>query len=155
MPVNVLAPYLLTALVDGPSRHVYLSSDMHTGGRPDLRRIDWSGQQTVGSYSDSKLFVTALALAVARRFPAISSNAVNPGWVPTKMGSAGAPNDLILGHRTQEWLAASDDPDALSSGGYWYHQRRREPHPAVRDTVFQNLLLASLADATGVALAAR
>ena len=30
--VNVLAPYLLTALIDPPARLVYLSSGMHRGG---------------------------------------------------------------------------------------------------------------------------
>ena len=36
--VNVLAPYLLTALMTRPDRLVYLSSGMHTGGDPSLRR---------------------------------------------------------------------------------------------------------------------
>jgi hypothetical protein len=82
----------------------------------------------------------------------VSSNAVDPGWVPTKMGGPGAPDDLRLGHLTQEWLSTSDDPEALTSGGYWYHQRRREPHRAVHDERFQDDLLAALADLTGVAM---
>lgn len=141
MPVNVVAPYLLTALVDRPQRLIYLSSGMHRGGRSD---VDWNG-----SYSDSKLYVTALALAVARLWPDVFSNAVDPGWVPTRMGGAGAPDDLRLGHLTQEWLATSDDPDARTSGGYWYHQRRGDPHPAARDVEFQDLLLAELGRRTG------
>jgi NAD(P)-dependent dehydrogenase (short-subunit alcohol dehydrogenase family) len=153
LPVNVVAPYLLTALLPGPRRLVYLSSGMHSGGRPDLSRIDWSGRRRTGSYSDSKLFVTALALAVARIRPGVLSNAVDPGWVPTRMGGRGAPDDLRLGHRTQEWLATSDDADARTSGGYWYHQRRRPPHPAARDERFQDDLLTSLAGFTGVSLA--
>ncbi|MFE9438441.1 SDR family NAD(P)-dependent oxidoreductase [Streptomyces sp. NPDC006602] len=36
MPVNIIAPYLLTALLRGPRRLVYLSSGSHFGGRPAL-----------------------------------------------------------------------------------------------------------------------
>jgi len=151
MAVNVLAPYLLTALIDRPQRLVYLSSGMHRGGRADLSAVDWTGG-TRGSYSDSKLFVTALAAAVARRWPGVFSNAVDPGWVPTRMGGPGAPGDLRLGHLTQEWLATSDDPDARTSGGYWHHQRRTEPHPAVADHRFQDELLDVLAGVTGTRL---
>jgi NAD(P)-dependent dehydrogenase (short-subunit alcohol dehydrogenase family) len=150
MAVNVVAPYLLTALVPRPRRLVYLSSGMHHGGRATVTGVGWNG---AGSYSDSKLYVTALALAVARRWPDVYSNAVDPGWVPTRMGGPGAPDDLRLGHLTQEWLATSDEPDARTTGGYWYHQRRRPPHPAARDPRFQDDLLAALADLTGVPLA--
>src|SRR4051812_8512396 len=41
LPVNVIAPYLLTALINRPQRLVYLSSGMHHGGRADLSGIDW------------------------------------------------------------------------------------------------------------------
>lgn len=151
--VNVVAPYLLTALIQRPRRLIYLSSSMHTGGRASLSGMDWSGRTSTGSYSDSKLFVTALAMAVARRWPDVFSNAVDPGWVPTRMGGPGAPDDLRLGHLTQEWLATSNDSEALTSGGYWHHQRRQRPHHAVNDTRFQDLLLAELARATGTKLA--
>lgn len=152
MPVNVVAPYLLTALIDRPQRLVYLSSGMHHGGRAEVAGLDWSGQRRTGSYSDSKLFVTTLAVAVARIRPGVYSNAVDPGWVPTKMGGPGAPDDLRLGHLTQEWLATSDEPEARSSGGYWFHQRLRTPHPAVRNPRFQDDLLDALARFTGVPL---
>jgi NAD(P)-dependent dehydrogenase (short-subunit alcohol dehydrogenase family) len=39
LPVNVVAPYLLTALIHRPHRLVYLSSDMHHGGRADLAGV--------------------------------------------------------------------------------------------------------------------
>lgn len=145
LPVNVVAPYLLTALIQRPKRLVYLSSGMHRGGRPSLTDMDWSGQRATGSYSDSKLIVTTLAIAVARIWTDVFSNAVDPGWVPTKMGGAGAPDDLRLGHLTQEWLATSDDPEARTSGGYWYHQRRADPAPRVHDRQFQDELLEELA----------
>jgi NAD(P)-dependent dehydrogenase (short-subunit alcohol dehydrogenase family) len=151
MPVNIVAPYLLTALIDRPQRLVYLSSGAHRSGRASLDGIDWSGRAT-GSYSDSKLFVTTLAVAIARLWPDVFSNAVDPGWVPTRMGGPGAPDDLRLGHLTQEWLATSDDPDARTSGGYWHHQRRIEPHPAARDEWFQDQLLDELARFTATRL---
>jgi NAD(P)-dependent dehydrogenase (short-subunit alcohol dehydrogenase family) len=153
LPVNIVAPYLLTALVHRPERLVYLSSGSHYGGRADLAGLERSKQSQTGSYSDSKLFVTTLAIAIARIWPGVYSNAVDPGWVPTKMGGPGAPDDLQLGHLTQEWLATSDEPEARSSGGYWFHQRLRTPHPAVRDTNFQDDLLDALARFTGVPLA--
>ncbi|MBB4743047.1 NAD(P)-dependent dehydrogenase (short-subunit alcohol dehydrogenase family) [Actinoplanes octamycinicus] len=152
LPVNVVAPYLLTALIHRPRRLVYLSSGMHLGGRDTLSGLDWTGARRTGSYSDSKLFVTALAVAVSRLWPGVPSNAVDPGWVPTRMGGPNAPDDLRLGHLTQEWLATSDDPRARSTGGYWYHQQPREPHPAARSIPFQDRLLAELAAHTGTPL---
>ena len=152
LPVNVVAPYLLTALIHRPKRLIYLSSSMHTGGRPTLKDMDWTGRAATGSYSDSKLFVTTLSAAVARLWPDVLSNCVDPGWVPTKMGGPNATDDLRLGHLTQEWLATSDDPEALTSGGYWYHQKRVKPHPAVHETKFQDQLLDELARATGTPL---
>lgn len=154
LAVNVLAPYILTASISRPARLVYLSSGMHRSGDASLRDLDWTARRWswMQAYSDSKLFVTALALAVARRWPEVFSNAVDPGWVPTKMGGRGAPDDLELGHRTQEWLATSEDPDAKVSGGYWFHQRRQGPAPAAADEDFQDRLLHELAQLTGVRL---
>jgi NAD(P)-dependent dehydrogenase (short-subunit alcohol dehydrogenase family) len=152
LAVNVVAPYLLSALIQRPQRLIYLSSSMHHGGRASVTGLDWAGRGTTGSYSDSKLFVTTLAMAVARIWPDVFSNAVDPGWVPTKMGGPGAPDDLRLGHVTQEWLAISDDPQARTSGGYWHHQRRTQPAPAVHDQQFQDDLLSALARLTGTLL---
>jgi NAD(P)-dependent dehydrogenase (short-subunit alcohol dehydrogenase family) len=152
LPVNVVAPYLLTALIDRPQRLVYLSSGMHRGGRADLSGMDWSGRSVTGSYSDSKLFCATISAAVARLWPSVISNAVDPGWVPTRMGGPNAPDDLRLGHLTQEWLAVSDAPDALSTGGYWQHQRLQKPHPAVHDHHFQDHLLDALARFTDTTL---
>jgi NAD(P)-dependent dehydrogenase (short-subunit alcohol dehydrogenase family) len=154
LAVNVLAPYLLTAWIQRPSRLVYISSDMHTSGDPSLHDIDWTTRRWNGvqAYCDSKLFVTTLAVALGRRWPDVSVNVVDPGWVPTRMGGPGAPDDLELGHTTQTWLAGSDDPDATTSGGYWYHRRRRRPTAAVVDQQFQDALLDELVRITGVHL---
>jgi NAD(P)-dependent dehydrogenase (short-subunit alcohol dehydrogenase family) len=96
---------------------------MHHGGRRSLTGLDPPSDSPV-SYSDSKLFVTVLAAALARRWPDVLINSVDPGWVPTRMGGPGASDDLELGHVTQVWLAVSSEPETLTSGGYWYHQRR-------------------------------
>lgn len=152
LPVNVVAPYLLTALLHRPKRLIYLSSGMHRGGRPNPHGMDWTGGRVTASYSDSKLFLTALAAAVARLWPDVLSNSVNPGWVPTKMGGPNAPDDLRLGHLTQEWLATSDDAEARTTGGYWHHQRRTDPHASVHDLKFQDALLEELAHASGTPL---
>lgn len=151
LPVNVVAPYLFTALLRTPTRHIYLSSGMHRGGSTNLEGLDWTGARATAGYSDTKLFVTTLSAAVAERWaPRVSADAVDPGWVPTRMGGAGAPDDFDLGHETQERLAT--EPRREVSGGYWHHGEQRRPHQAVEDPVFQERLLAALADATGVAL---
>ncbi|TDN45485.1 short-subunit dehydrogenase [Curtobacterium flaccumfaciens] len=150
IPVNVVAPYLFTALLRTPTRHVYLSSGMHRGGRPQLDGVDWDGGSATNTYSDSKLFVTALTLAVAERRPGVLSNAVDPGWVPTKMGGAGAPDDFALGHRTQQDLVT--DPNATVTGGYWFRGAQQKPHPAARDRRFRDDLVDALQGATGITL---
>jgi NAD(P)-dependent dehydrogenase (short-subunit alcohol dehydrogenase family) len=155
--VNVLASYLLTALIEMPARLVYLSSGMHRRGRADLDDLQWERRQWDGAqaYSDTKLFDAVLAAAVARHRPDVLSNAVEPGWVPTKMGGSAAPDDLSLAPVTQAWLAVSDDGEAVTSGGYFYHRRPRETHPAVRDQQFQDQLLASCEALTGIGLVGR
>jgi NAD(P)-dependent dehydrogenase (short-subunit alcohol dehydrogenase family) len=152
--VNVLAPYVLTALMQRPGRLVYLSSGMHTGGDPSLDDPQWSGRRWNGSqaYSDTKLHDVLLALGVARRWPDVLANAVHPGWVPTRMGGTGAPDDLDQGHLTQAWLAVSEDPGARVTGGYFYHQRQRDAHPAAQGPELQDRLLDYCRDMSGVAL---
>src|ERR1700722_19846094 len=112
--VNVVAPYLVTALMTRPDRLVYLSSGMHRGGDPDLSDLQWDRRPWNGSqaYADSKLFDVVLAFALARRWPDVLSNALEPGWVPTRMGGSDATDDLDQAHRTQVWLAVSDEPAA-------------------------------------------
>jgi NAD(P)-dependent dehydrogenase (short-subunit alcohol dehydrogenase family) len=154
--INVLAPYLLTALITPPDRVVYLSSGMHRGGDPHLDDLQWTKRRWNGAqaYSDSKLYDVVLAFAVANRWPSVLSNALEPGWVPTKMGGPGAPDDLSLAAVTQAWLAVSNDPAATGTGNYFYHQRRREVHPATRSVEVQNELLERCVGLTGVALPA-
>lgn len=152
--VNVLAPYLLTGWLQRPRRLVFLSSGLHRGGGTALEDFEWKKRRWDASeaYADSKLQLTALAFALARRWPEVKSNAVNPGWVPTKMGGAEAPDDLEAGHLTQTWLATSDEPAAQVSGAYWFHRQQQPAAPAASDVRFQAALLAKLAEVTGVAL---
>lgn len=152
--VNTLAPYLLTALMERPDRLIYLSSSLHRGGEGSLHDLDWTSRpwDPAQAYAESKLQMAAFAFALARRWPDVLSNAVDPGWVRTKMGGASAPVDLDTGQRTQAWLAGSDDPAALVSGRYWHDLRQEEPSSEVTDVAFQDALIAELGTLTGVAL---
>jgi NAD(P)-dependent dehydrogenase (short-subunit alcohol dehydrogenase family) len=149
--INALAPYLLTALIERPERLVYLSSGMHESGDVVLDDLQWVRRRWSGAraYSDSKLHNVILAFAVARRWPGVLSNAVDPGWVPTKMGGRGAPGDINQAHLTQVWLATG--PAAVvSSGGYYYHLRRHATHPAASDPEVQDAFLEVCGSLTGV-----
>jgi NAD(P)-dependent dehydrogenase (short-subunit alcohol dehydrogenase family) len=154
LAVNTLAPYLLTGLIETPDRLIYLTSDMHVSGGDSLDDLDWSTRPWNGTqaYCDSKLFVTALALAVARRWPAVISHAVDPGWVPTRMGGTSATDDLEQGHLTQTWLAISSEPQATRSGQVWHHRRPAHVAPTAQDPDFQDRLLRRLAGLTGYEL---
>ncbi len=149
--INVLAPYLLTALMAWPQRLVYLSSGMHRGGDASTDDLQWSGRRWQGAqaYADSKLWDTVLAFAVARRHPKLRANAVEPGWVATKMGGAGAPDDLGRGDETQVWLAVSDDPAAAATGRLFYHLRPTDASPAASDHGVQDRLLDACQALTG------
>ena len=152
--VNTLAPYILTALIRKPKRLVYLSSGLHRRGDPSLKDLSWSARPWNGSsaYADTKLHDVILAFAVARKWPDVLSNPLEPGWVATKMGGPGAPDDLDAGAVTQVWLATSDDPEAMVSGQYFYHQKRRAAEAAARDERIQERLLTECARISGVAL---
>jgi NAD(P)-dependent dehydrogenase (short-subunit alcohol dehydrogenase family) len=150
--INTLAPYVLTGLIERPKRLVYLSSGMHGRATAHLDDILWRKRPWDGSaaYAESKLHDVMLAFAVARLWPDVSSNALTPGWVPTKMGGAGAPDDIDQAHLTQAWLATSDDPAARTTGGYFYHLKRREPNPEARDVALQDRLIDICREISGV-----
>ncbi|WP_262000991.1 SDR family NAD(P)-dependent oxidoreductase [Microbacterium sp. Mcb102] len=143
--VNTIAPYVLTMLMRPPRRLVYLSSSMHRGGTTDLRGLT----DGTASYSDSKLWVTAFALSLADRWPDTAVHAVDPGWVPTRMGGPSASDDLEQGHLTQVRLA-TQDAAGPRTGGYWHHLTTQRPAPAAADPAFQEALLAALAEVTRV-----
>ena len=153
--VNTLAPYILTALIERPARLVYVSSELHRRGDPSLDDLNWTRRAWNGTqaYSDTKLHDAMLAAAVAGRWPGVRSNALEPGWVPTKMGGPRATGDLDQGHRTQVWLATGGDPGAAVSGGYFFHLRPKKPAAAVNDPDLQERLLVACERLSGVALA--
>ena len=150
--VNTLAPYILTSLIHRPKRLIYLSSGLHQNGDVSLKDLLWEERRWHGTqaYSDTKLHDVMLAFAMARRWPDVFSNATEPGWVATRMGGPNAPDDLDLAHRTQVWLAVSDDPGAKVSGGYFFHMKLRKPNPAARDPHKQEQLLEACREASEV-----
>jgi NAD(P)-dependent dehydrogenase (short-subunit alcohol dehydrogenase family) len=152
--INTLAPYVLTALITKPKRLVYLSSGMHHGANTNLDDLLWTKRRWNGSaaYAETKFHDVLLAFAVARLFPNVLSNALEPGWVPTKMGGPRAPDDLSAAPTTQAWLATSSDPAAQVSGQYFFHQRLMDPNPAARDIEKQQNLLDQCAKISGVSL---
>jgi NAD(P)-dependent dehydrogenase (short-subunit alcohol dehydrogenase family) len=152
--VNVLAAYILTALIERPDRLVYVSSGTHHGVRPQMDDLLWTKRAWSGfsAYAESKLCDVLLAFAVARRWKNVKSNALEPGWVPTKMGGPSAPDDLQQGCVTQAWLATSEDPLVRSTGGYFYHQRPRTPNPIANDVGIQEELLAECDRISGIPL---
>jgi NAD(P)-dependent dehydrogenase (short-subunit alcohol dehydrogenase family) len=154
--INTLSAYILTALIETPARLVYLSSGMHHHADANLDDILWRKRHWDGStaYAESKLHDTMLAFAIARRWPGVLSNALEPGWVPTKMGGPAAPDDMDQAHLTQAWLAGSVEPAAKVSGRYFYHLHSLAPNPQANDTALQDRLIAICAKLSGVLLPA-
>jgi NAD(P)-dependent dehydrogenase (short-subunit alcohol dehydrogenase family) len=152
--VNVLAPYLLTCLVPWPARLVYLTSGMEADGAVRLDDLQWAGREWDGmqAYSDSKLCDVMLAFAVARRRPAILSNAVDPGWIRTRMGGPNATGGLPEGADTQVWLATSDAPAATMTGRYFQGRQELRANPQAYRQDLQEELLAACAELSGVKL---
>ncbi len=149
--INTLSPYILTALIERPKRLVYLSSGMHHHADANLDDILWQGRSWNGSqaYAESKLHDAMLALAIARRWPDVLSNSLEPGWVPTKMGGPGAPDDMSQAHLTQAWLAAGEDPKTNVTGKYFYHLKQMDANPQANDPARQDRLTAICAEISG------
>lgn len=134
--VNVLAPYMLTILINKPKRLTYIGSNMHPGGDIDIDNLSIDNGV---DYSTSKLQILMLSLAMARRYKDVYVNAVDPGWVKTKMANYNAPDSLLDGSETQVWLAS--DEDITFSGKYFYHLKEIEYSSKAADIVMQENLL--------------
>jgi len=152
--INTLAAYILTALIKRPKRLIYLSSGMHHHADANLddilrKKRRWNGS---AAYAESKLHDAMLAFAIARRWRGVFSNSLEPGWVPTKMGGPGAPDDMDQAHLTQAWLAAGDDPKADVTGQYFYHLKRMESNTQAQDPALQDRLIAICAEISGMVL---
>jgi NAD(P)-dependent dehydrogenase (short-subunit alcohol dehydrogenase family) len=152
--INAIAPYILTALITAPQRLIYVTSGQHLNGTANVDDIDWVDREwnPLQAYADSKHLESTVAYAVARLWPEVITNTMEPGWVPTKMANYDAPDDLALAHVTQDWLATSNDPEVLRSGGYYYHQRLQPANPIVADIEFQESVLSTFAALTGIDL---
>jgi len=146
--VNTLAPYILTSLIKKPKRLIYLTSGLHLHGR--LKAEAFKADTSRITYSDSKLHVLMLCLAAARKWTDVFSNAVNPGWVPTKMGGRGAPDNLQKGYETQVWLAVSNDEKVKVSGRYFFHQNEKHHNPEADDVRLQERFLSLCKEVTGI-----
>lgn len=146
--VNVLAPYILTCLMQRPQRLIYISSGMHLQGQFKLTNSTTAIDKT--TYSDTKLYLMMLCKAVSAKWPNVYSNAVDPGWVPTKMGGAGAPDDLQKGYETQAWLAVSNDERAKTTGRYFFHQKEEKYNAIADDVSSQQQLVKVCEKITGV-----
>jgi len=119
--VNTLAPYILTALIRRPRRLVYVSSELHRRGDASLNDPTWEHRPWRGNqaYSDTKLHDVLLAFAVARRWPDTLSNALEPGWVPTKMS----------GHQPRPGNARASDPPPATARAAATQRRSLFPCP--------------------------
>ena len=93
-----------------------------------------------------------LCKAVARKWSQVYSNAVDPGWVPTKMGGSNAPDDLEKGYETQVWLATSNDSKAKTSGVYFFHKKEARVNHESSDVQLQERLLSFCAELSGVSM---
>ncbi|KAK3062760.1 hypothetical protein LTS18_003412 [Coniosporium uncinatum] len=152
--VNTIAPYMLTCLMERPKRLVYISSMLHTGGDANLKDIDWkqrgeSGWNDMQAYSDSKLHNIMLAFGMARKLSNVKSNSLDPGWVATKMGGAGASGDIQAAVDTYVMLAEGKTD---ASGKHFYMTKEKSPVPAAEDKSKQDDLLSMLKDITGCSL---
>ncbi|KAF6802113.1 short-chain dehydrogenase [Colletotrichum musicola] len=157
--VNVMAPYLLTALIHKPKRIVYISSGLHRGGDAEFKDPTWrergeEGWEENQAYYDSKMHVSTLAAAVARLWPDVKSNSVDPGWVPTKMGGEGASGKAEDGVATYVLLAEGTGAGDVS--GKYFQPGAKEDTPVAftQDVKRQDELLKLWEDITGVKLAA-
>jgi NAD(P)-dependent dehydrogenase (short-subunit alcohol dehydrogenase family) len=154
--INVLAPYILTCLIQPPARLVFTGSGLHRQGNPSLDDLNWEHRPWSGynAYADTKLYDMMLAFAVARKWTKVFSNAVEPGWVATKMGGHGAPDSLEEAPETQAWLATSEEPAAKVSGKYFYHKKLKSPLASTLDNTLQDQLLQSCERLSGVSFPA-
>ena len=148
LAINSIAPYILTCLIQKPKRLIYLSSGMHLQGDASL-----NGLKSIplrATYSDTKLHTLIISMAVARKWADVYSNAVDPGWVPTKMGGPGAPDDLKKGFETQVWLAASNDSEVKVSGNYFHHKKEDQYLIKAGDEFVQEQFISRCEQISGV-----
>ncbi|CAK7245873.1 MAG: hypothetical protein STHCBS139747_007478 [Sporothrix thermara] len=144
---NTLAPYVLTALMPLPTRLVFVSSGLHYGGQP---RLDTMPRGV--KYGDSKLHNVMLAKYFARH-GVDAAAAVDPGWVPTKLGGRSAPDSIDDSARTYMMVAlGTGAAKTAASGAYFANSREVSPQAVASDEAQQDALVAKLAELSGVTI---
>jgi hypothetical protein len=89
-------------------------------------------------------------MAVARNWADVYANAVDPGWVPTRMGGRNAPDNLQQGYETQVWLAVSNEANAKVTGRYFFHQKQKHHNAEADSAPLQQKLLNLCKELTGI-----
>ncbi|PYH81910.1 short chain dehydrogenase [Aspergillus uvarum CBS 121591] len=149
--VNTLAPYILSCLIEPrPLRHVFISTIFPNAADPSLYDLTWRarGEQDfpdIQAYCDTKLHVCLMAAALARRWPSVRANSLDPGWVATKLGGWNATGDLEAGIATYITLIEGKGDTNAVSGRYWRHSKVQPlPMAEVGDVAVQERLLGEL-----------
>ncbi|KAF2114852.1 hypothetical protein BDV96DRAFT_86553 [Lophiotrema nucula] len=154
--VNTVAPYVLACLINKPKRLVFLSSEMHHSGDGSLKDVLWQQRgerkwSDNSAYCDSKLHNVMFAKAFARRWPDVKVNSLDPGWVATKMGGAGAPGDPQKAVESYVMLALGEGDGASKTGRYFRPGRREDrPKTVANDEAAQERLMQICAQLSGV-----
>ena len=143
--VNVLAPFILTSLINKPKRLIYIGSNMHPQGKLDIQNL--ALEQGV-DYATSKLQLLMLALATAKKLSDVYVNIVDPGWIPTKMANYNAPDSLEDGTKTQVWLASNEKIKA--TGKYFFHLKETSFSSKASDEYLQEELVNRLEYLSGI-----
>ena len=154
--VNTLAPYVLTALMKRPKRLVFLSSGMHFQATTSMDDPLWlkrgeSAFSVGDAYCTSKYHNVLFAKAFARRWPDVKSNALDPGWMPTKMGGKNAPGDFEDSIKSYVMLAEGEEEGARKSGCYFTPGKKESsPLKDAEDVSVQDRLLEACEKFSGV-----
>ena len=145
--VNVLAPHLLTSLLQGhlSGRLLWLGSGMAGSGRPKPTALGGE-REPRQAYADSKACDIALALAWGRRL-GLPSAAVDPGWVRTKLASTGAPGEVEEGADTLAWCCVQAP---LEQAPYWKDRRPATVPGRLRDAGLQDAIAAACDRLAGI-----
>lgn len=156
--VNVIAPYILTSLINRPKRLLFVSSGLHQSGSLNLDDILYTrrGESKYNdheAYCASKLHIVLLAKAIAKRWPEVKSNSLDPGWMPTKMGGESATGDIEDSVASYVMLAEGEEAAAQKTGRYFAPAKQEDtPHKLADDVTAQDKLLQICADFSGVKL---
>ena len=113
-PIRLIRALVPTMVARGYGRIVNLSSDWGSFA---------AGLGGPGLYGVTKAALNALTVRLAKELPsAVKVNAMDPGWVRTRMGGQGATRTPDEGADTAVWLATL--PDDGPTGGFF---RDRQP----------------------------